>query len=143
MKDRTRDKEEWLNKWREEIERGKQSLEDYMNSTPDERGMFPSEERRLLKGLRDAIESNGNSEGANYFIDELSTVLSVRNGEYQRSHQTNKWSVPLAVIGLIFTIVFGLMSIFNGPSEEALADKVLERIEQQGSNKSSNTDAGS
>jgi hypothetical protein len=104
---------------------------------------LPSEERRLLKGLRDAIESNGSSEGANYFIDELSTVLSVRNGEYQRSHQTNKWSVPLAVIGLIFTIVFGLMSIFNGPSEEALADKVLERIEQQGSNKSSNTDAAS
>ena len=46
MKDRTRDKEEWLNKWREEIERGKQSLEDYMNLNPDERGMFPPEERR-------------------------------------------------------------------------------------------------
>ena len=30
-------KEEWLNKWRDEIERGRQSLEDYMNQNPDER----------------------------------------------------------------------------------------------------------
>ncbi len=45
MKDKTRNKEEWLNKWREEIERGRQSLEDYMNQNPDERDMFPPEAR--------------------------------------------------------------------------------------------------
>ena len=32
-----RNKEEWLNKWRDEIDRGRQSLEDYMNQNPDER----------------------------------------------------------------------------------------------------------
>ena len=45
MKDKPRSKEEWLNKWRDEIERGRQSLEDYMNQNPDERDMFPPEAR--------------------------------------------------------------------------------------------------
>ena len=45
MKERTRDKEEWLEKWREEIERGRQSLEDYMKQNPEERDMFPPEAR--------------------------------------------------------------------------------------------------
>ena len=45
MKDKTRNKEEWLEKWREEIERGRQSLEDYMKQNPEERDMFPPEAR--------------------------------------------------------------------------------------------------
>ena len=45
MKDKTRNKEEWLNKWRDEIERGRQSLEDYMNQNPDERDTFSPELR--------------------------------------------------------------------------------------------------
>jgi hypothetical protein len=46
IKDKTRNKEEWLNKWREEIERGKKSLEDYMNQNPEERaGPFGPENR--------------------------------------------------------------------------------------------------
>jgi hypothetical protein len=46
MKDKhMRNKEEWLNKWKDEIERGRQSLEDYMNQNPDERDMFPPENR--------------------------------------------------------------------------------------------------
>ena len=45
-KDKTHNKEEWLNKWRDEIERGKRSLEDYMNLNPNERdGPFGSEAR--------------------------------------------------------------------------------------------------
>ena len=40
MKDKTRDKEEWLNKWRDEIERGRQSLEDFMHQHPDERDVM-------------------------------------------------------------------------------------------------------
>ena len=46
MKDKhIRNKEEWLNKWRDEIERGRQSLEDYMNQNPDERDAFTPELR--------------------------------------------------------------------------------------------------
>ena len=41
MKDKhLHNKEEWLAKWREEIERGRKSLEDYMNQNPDERDMM-------------------------------------------------------------------------------------------------------
>ena len=97
---------------------------------------LPSEERRLLKGLRDSIDNNISPESTYYFIDELSTVLSIRSSEYEKSHQTNRWSVPLAVIGLLLTIVFGLMSIFNGPSEQELAQKIATQIELSNSNKS-------
>ena len=39
-------KQEWLNKWREEIDRGRAQLEDYMNQHPDERdGPFGFENR--------------------------------------------------------------------------------------------------
>ena len=38
---RIADKQEWLNKWREEIERGRAQLEEYMNQHPDERDMGP------------------------------------------------------------------------------------------------------
>jgi len=34
---RIADKQEWLNKWREEIERGRAQLEEYMSQHPDER----------------------------------------------------------------------------------------------------------
>jgi hypothetical protein len=36
---RIADKQEWLNKWREEIERGRAQLEEYMSQHPDERDM--------------------------------------------------------------------------------------------------------
>lgn len=96
---------------------------------------LPSEERRLLKGLRDSIDNNVSPESTYYFIDELSTVLSIRNSEYEKSRQTNRWSVPLAVIGLLLTIVFGLMSIFNGPSEQEIVQKIATQIELSNSNK--------
>ena len=60
MKDRTRDKEEWLNKWRDEIERGRQSLEDFMHQHPDERDVMgpfgpemerPRRRRKILNPL--------------------------------------------------------------------------------------------
>ena len=35
------DKQEWLSRWKEEIERGRAQLEEYMNQHPDERDMGP------------------------------------------------------------------------------------------------------
>ena len=35
------EKQEWLNRWKEEIERGRAQLEEYMNQHPDERDMGP------------------------------------------------------------------------------------------------------
>ena len=54
MKDKhLHNKEEWLNKWKEEIERGRAQLEEYMNQHPDERedvfgemGMGPRRRKR-------------------------------------------------------------------------------------------------
>ena len=38
---RIEDKQEWLNRWKDEIERGRAQLEEYMNQHPDERDMGP------------------------------------------------------------------------------------------------------
>jgi hypothetical protein len=49
------EKQEWLNRWREEIDRGRAQLEEYMNQHPDERDMagpfgeFPMEGPRRKK----------------------------------------------------------------------------------------------
>ncbi|GAA0404639.1 hypothetical protein GCM10009133_11580 [Cocleimonas flava] len=95
---------------------------------------LPSEERRLLKGLRDSINNDVSPESTYYFIDELSTVMSVRHQEYSRAHQTNKWSVPLAIIGLIFTIIFGLISLFSAPNEEKIAANLSKELTNQKEN---------
>ena len=97
---------------------------------------LPSEERRLLKGLRDSVDNNVSPESTYYFIDELSTVMAVRGQEYSRAHQTNKWSVPLAIIGLVFTIIFGLVSMFSGPNEAEIASNLAKQLTQE--QKSSN-----
>ena len=55
MKDKhIRNKEEWLNKWREEIERGRQSLEDFLNQNPEERdgGPFGPDYQQMMDGPR-------------------------------------------------------------------------------------------
>tara|TARA_B110000285_G_scaffold157931_2_gene176212 strand:- start:2049 stop:2663 length:615 start_codon:yes stop_codon:yes gene_type:complete len=37
------DKDEWMNKWREEIEKGRRTLDDFMEQNPIERDMFSPE----------------------------------------------------------------------------------------------------
>ena len=57
--------------------------------------------------------------------------MAIRNQEYKKAHQTNKWSVPLAIIGLVFTIVFGLISIFSSPNEEKIAANLAKELSTQ------------
>ena len=41
MDKRISEKQEWLNRWKDELERGRAQLEEYMNQHPDERDMGP------------------------------------------------------------------------------------------------------
>ena len=72
----------------------------------------PEDERRLLIALREAICSK-KDEAIKYNLNELSSVLSVRNRTYERTLKINRWSVPLAIFGLIASLAFGIISIIK------------------------------
>ena len=71
---------------------------------------IPEEEKRLFRSLKDAISHNDN-QALEFNLNELSALISQRNKTYVRTEQLNRWSLPLAIVGLITTIIFGYMSI--------------------------------
>ena len=70
----------------------------------------PDEERRLLVGLKDGIQ-NKDMQSLEFNLHELHTVVSTRNKIYERANRLNRWSIPLAVVGTFFTILFGILSL--------------------------------
>ncbi|MGP8322039.1 MAG: hypothetical protein ACT6FE_06930 [Methanosarcinaceae archaeon] len=91
---------------------------------------LPEEERRLLKGLDDAIKHNDES-SIQFHFDELNSVLSVRNAEHSRATKLNKWSVPLAVVGLTLTIIFGVIGMNNGVNDDDIKKTIKSTIESE------------
>ncbi|MEW6618718.1 MAG: hypothetical protein AB1422_05140 [bacterium] len=72
----------------------------------------PEEERQLLIRIRDGTQHN-DKESILFNLNELSSVISVRTKDYERTMKTNRWAVPLAVIGLLASIVFGAFSLLK------------------------------
>ena len=72
----------------------------------------PEEERRLLVGMRDAIQHD-DKESMSFNLNELSSVISTRTKDYERVMRTNRWAVPLAVIGLLASVVFGVLGLLK------------------------------
>ena len=72
----------------------------------------PDEERRILKNISDNIKNN-TYESINYDLQELSSVINTRNKVYEKANKINKWSLPIAVIGTIIAVVFGILSFRN------------------------------
>ena len=73
---------------------------------------IPEEERRLLIGIRDAIQHD-DKESMSFNLNELSTVISARTKDYERAMKINRWAVPLAVFALIASFVFGALSLLK------------------------------
>jgi len=90
---------------------------------------LPEEERRLLRGLEDAIKHN-DATAVKFHLGELNTVISVRNVEHARSLKMNRWSVPLAVVGLVFTIIFGITGML-GPSSDELERAIKKAVNSE------------
>jgi hypothetical protein len=76
----------------------------------------PAEQRRLLRNSKAAVEA-AQKETAILNLDELGQVLIATNRIHTRMEKTNRWAVPLAVIGVILTVVFGITSLVvsSGP----------------------------
>lgn len=72
---------------------------------------LPEAERNSIKDLHAFIES-GDKESAARKIEEVSYSIQLRKELVDSLERKNKWSIPLAVIGVIITIIFGIVSLF-------------------------------
>lgn len=102
----------------ERYENVKVILEEENKEKPFSR--VPKEERRLLMALRDAMEHKDEQAMA-FNIEELSSVITVRNRVYERSTMMNRWSVPLAVIGIAAAIFLGTWGILRSVDYERIS----------------------
>ena len=46
-------------------------------------------------------------------LGEITTAIQAREDSLTRIRTTNRWSVPLAVIGLVLTVIFGIISLLK------------------------------
>jgi len=72
----------------------------------------PAAERNLILDAREFIERN-ELNAAKQKIGDLAGLIEARNEAYTKLQSANKWSVPLAIVGLILTVVFGVASIIG------------------------------
>jgi hypothetical protein len=73
---------------------------------------LPTAERNLIIDARRFIQINEQG-AATQKVDDLANLIEARQEAYEKLQSANKWSVPLAIIGLVLTIVFGLMSLWT------------------------------
>ena len=74
---------------------------------------LPVEERRIFRTINSAVKTGEKEEILNA-LEDLRIVISTKNKIYQQSSTLNKLSIPLAIIGLILTIYFGIKSLPAG-----------------------------
>jgi hypothetical protein len=71
---------------------------------------LPDEERRIFRTINTSIKNGDKNETLNA-LEDLRIVTSTKNKIFQQSNTLNKLSIPLAIIGLILTIYFGIKSL--------------------------------
>jgi len=71
---------------------------------------LPSAERNILTDLSLYAENN-DVNSTKRKLSELVGLIQGRNDELIRISKINRWSVPISVIGLILTIIFGILAM--------------------------------
>jgi len=82
---------------------------------------LPTAERNLILDARRFIEGE-ELVAASQKVDDLANLIEARQDAYEKLQTANKWSVPLAVIGLVLTVVFGIMSLWPAKPERSILD---------------------
>lgn len=71
---------------------------------------LPAAERNLIIDTHNLIDKN-ELNAAKQKVNDLANLIEARQDAYVKLQSANKWSVPLAAIGLVLTIVFGVISL--------------------------------
>jgi len=76
-----------------------------------------SEQRRILLNLQRAIKDN-NVETGLYNLNELNDILRIQNEHVYNIEKQNAWSIPLAIIGILISLFFGISSFVKSISKK-------------------------
>ena len=89
----------------------KQKISEFIkeNETTSPYADLPSAERNVLSDISTFLEMN-DPESVKRKTLELASMIQARNDDLNRIRDINKWTVPLSTIGLILTIVFGILA---------------------------------
>ncbi|MCL2097738.1 MAG: hypothetical protein FWH23_03140 [Bacteroidales bacterium] len=77
-----------------------------------------SEQRRILLNLQRAIK-NSNVETGLYNLNELNDILRIQNEHEYAIEKQNAWSIPLAIIGILISLLFGISSFVKSISKKS------------------------
>ena len=92
----------------------KQRLTEYLRQIEAENpfASLPSAERTVLEDIRVMIKSQS-VDGALRKLEDLGGLIQVRQESIDKLTSINRWSTPLAVIGVVLTIIFGIISLIK------------------------------
>jgi Ca2+/Na+ antiporter len=88
---------------------------------------LPADQRRVLKNLESSVKIK-DSVSAIYNLTELNDILINNNNQLKGLEKENNWSLPLGIVGLVVTILFGIMSILSPISYKKMRDIIEESV---------------
>ena len=71
---------------------------------------LPDQEKNILNDILSYVQSK-DSDSAIRKLKELAIAVSKQKLYVNKLEKQNKWSIPLAIIGLILTVIFGVLSL--------------------------------
>lgn len=87
-------------------------IKEYEESSPFSN--LPEREKNLFNDLLLYLNSDKiNNEHVKTKLKELNSIFQTKANTLDKLERINKWSVPLSIIGLILTILFGIVSIIT------------------------------
>ncbi|WP_448788364.1 hypothetical protein [Bacteroides graminisolvens] len=72
---------------------------------------LPETERNIINDIT-SYNKLGERDSVDRKINELSSVIITRYELQKKIERLNKWSIPIAIVGLILTVIFGVLPIF-------------------------------
>lgn len=73
---------------------------------------LPDTERNMLTDIN-SFSDNNDKVALKRKIKELGTIIQTRYDEQKKLEAQTRWSIPLAIIGVILTVIFGVISIYK------------------------------
>ncbi len=73
---------------------------------------LPSAERNVLNDISTFLENN-DQESVKRKTSELAGMIQARHNDLASIRNINRWTVPLAIIGLVFTVIFGILALIG------------------------------
>lgn len=96
----------------EQIQEWKEKIDNFIrhNEQLSPFSELPEAEKGMINDILSFAENKENEE-IKRKIKELSRLIQVRKEEIDKIERSNKWSMPMGIVGIILTIIFGIASL--------------------------------